>query len=234
MSKDRGSKSKDDDAMDITFDPTVVETKLKTWFSDLSGEVIKKLVRFQGHLVQFNPGANLVPSGTLKGAESLHIADCVLGSRLVASHLSEDSPLFDFGGGNGLPGIVLGILNPNFKVVLVDKDSKKLEFSKHVLGELKLGNVSILSQGIEDLPEKSVIYGITRGFGPLPRSLINLRRVIRSSGKVFHLKGDGWANELAQVPSQLFSFWSPSLLGQYRLPETNLNMAVVLTEKTSD
>ena len=48
------------------------------------------------------------------------------------------------------------------------------------------------------------------------------------------MKGDGFANELANVPSQIFSCWSPSLIGQYRLPETSTSLAVIMTEKIAD
>jgi 16S rRNA (guanine527-N7)-methyltransferase len=64
--------------------------------------------------------------------------------------------------------------------------------------------------------------------------MLAVRKPVAKGGRFFHIKSDAWATELSSVPSQLFSFWTPSLLGQYRIPETSVDMAVVLTEKIAE
>jgi len=75
---------------------------------------------------------------------------------------------------------------------------------------------------------------IARGFAPFSKALILCRKQFAKGGRFFHMKSDGWATELAAMPSQVFSHWTPSLLGNYRLPEVKIEMYVVLTEKTGE
>jgi 16S rRNA (guanine527-N7)-methyltransferase len=143
-------------------------------------------------------------------------------------------PLYDMGGGAGFPGLVFGLLNPDKKVVLIDKDARRIEFASAVIKALGLSNVSIVSKGLDELPALSVHNVVSRAGVPLAKAMLAVRKQVAKGGKFFHMKGDAWATELSAVPSQLFSFWSPSLLGQHRIPETSNDAAVVLTEKTAD
>jgi 16S rRNA (guanine527-N7)-methyltransferase len=221
-------------AHDTVFDFAVAVSKYQKWFPDLTPDVLDKLATYSQELLRFNKTVNLISATTIKNAEAVHFADSVAAARLVLPHLVDNAPLHDFGSGNGLPGLVFGLMFPKLKVVLVDRDQRKLEFCKHIASTLKLTNVSIQTIAVEDLEDASVLNAIGRGFAPLSRALLTARRPVGKGGRFFHMKGDGWANELAQVPSQLFSFWSPSLLGQYRIPETTTEMAVVMTSKVAD
>lgn len=231
MSKTVGISNKNEVASEEVFDPKTVEARFKKWFPDLSAEIITRLVVYQSELLTVNKTINLVPSGTSRNMEALHFADSIYACRLIRPQLLKNAPIYDFGSGNGLPGLIFGILFPDIRVILVDRDSRKLEFCKSMASKLKLENITFQSGGIEDLPMQSVVNAVTRGAAPLQRALLIARKQVVKGGRLFHLKDDGWANELAQVPSQLFTFWSPSLLGQYKIPETSNEMAVVLTDK---
>lgn len=236
MNKPPGSNPKDtdDQSVEAVFTPEISEARYAKWFPDLSPEVRGKILRYHAELIKFNRTVNLIPPASAKTADAAHFADAITACLEVRKNLVDGAPLYDFGSGNGIPGLVFGILYPEIKVILVDRDQKKLEFCKHVASVLGLTNVSIQLASVEDLPENSVVNAISRGFAPLSKAMLVTRKAIKKGGRFFHLKGDGWANELAQVPSQLFSFWSPSLLSQYRIPESNADMGLLLTEKIAD
>jgi 16S rRNA (guanine527-N7)-methyltransferase len=215
-------------------DAKEVNARLSKWFKDLSPETVAKLVIYHSDLIKFNKAVNLISTGTIKNAESVHLADSILASQMIAKALLPNHPVYDFGSGNGFPGLVMAILYPDLKVILVDRDKRKLEFLKHVIFTLKLANCSTEEIDVEKLPDRSVFNVVSRGFAPLPKSLILCRKSIANGGKFFHLKSDGWAGELASVPTQLFSFWNPSLLGQYRIPGIGVDAAVILTDKIAD
>lgn len=219
---------------ELVFSRGDVEAKYKRWFPDLSADAVAKLSGFHDELLKKNKVLNLISAPTLKNAEQVHFADAILASRFIVGSLLPNSPLYDAGGGNGIPGLVIAILQPALPVIIVDRDSKKTEFVQQVAGALKLANVSVQPKGLEELPPGTVLNAVVRGAGPLQKSLLALRKQFPKGGRLFHLKGDAWANELAQVPSQLFSYWSPSLLGQYKLPETSTSMSVVMTEKIAE
>jgi 16S rRNA (guanine527-N7)-methyltransferase len=217
------------------FDPAAVEDRLKKWFPKLPEKTIASLLLYQTELLKFNKTLNLVSESTAKVAESVHVADSVLASQLISPLIVSDQPVYDFGSGNGCPGLIFAILNPARKVILVDRDQRKLEFCKHAASSVGASNVSVLVKGIEELPDRSVMTVISRGFAPLQKALIVCRKPVAKGGRFFHMKGDGWANELANIPTQVFSHWSPSLVGKYQIPGPGeVEMSLVLTEKIAD
>jgi 16S rRNA (guanine527-N7)-methyltransferase len=142
--------------------------------------------------------------------------------------------IYDIGSGGGFPGIVMAILRPQWKMILIEKDPKKCEYLSHLSKHLGLSNVEIRCTGIESLKPGSIECAVTRGFSSLPKSLLIFRKLVKKGGKVFHLKSEEWASELADIPTQLCSFWLPSLLGDYKLPLGEVKFAVVKTEKIAD
>lgn len=208
--------------------------KFNVWFPDLSAASIDRLFIYYFELLRFNKTINLISLSTVKNAESVHVADAVFASRLILPAMNGEGPLFDFGSGNGCPGLVFAALNPLRPVVLVDRDSRKLEFCKHAASAMGLKHLTVLESSVEELESQSVKFAVARGFAPFSRSLLLCRKQFIKDGRFFHMKSDGWANELAQMPSQVFSHWTPSLLGQYRLPEIMSEMFVVITDKISE
>lgn len=227
-------KGEETQASEPTFSPTLVREKYQKWFPELSSDVISKLLKHQDELVKISKVVSLIPSATLKNAEQVHFADSILASRLIYKSLAPGAPLYDFGSASGFPALVFATLYPDIKVNLVDRDTRKMEACKGIASAMGLSNVSFVLSSIEELPSGSVSNIVARGLSPLQRALLLCRKQVIKGGRFFHMKGDGWANELASVPSQLFSYWSPSLLGQYKLPESQTGMAVVLTDKIAD
>jgi 16S rRNA (guanine527-N7)-methyltransferase len=211
-----------------------IAKRLKTWLPDLQGDTCERLAIYHAELLKFNRTVNLISANTVKVADSVHVADSIFASRIAEKSAVDGQPVYDFGSGNGCPGLIYAILYPARKIILVDRDQRKMEFCKHVGSTLRLANLSVLTKGVEEIPSGTVVNAISRGFAPFSKSLILCRKSFRKGGRFFHLKGDGWANELASMPSQVFSHWSPSLVGQYRLPEVKTEMFVVMTEKTAE
>lgn len=210
--------------------PTFAE-RIAKWFPQLAAPTIEKLSKFNDELLKFNKTINLVSEQTLKKADVVHFADCIHATTLIEKHISPDAPLYDYGSGNGFPGIVMGILFPKVQTILVERDTKKAEFLKHVRSLLGLDNVEVKAVDTEDLPAGSVQNAMARDYAPLHKLLLSARHSVKAGGQFFHLKTDSWPQELASVPSQLFTVWDPSLLGQYSLPEAGGTMAVVITKK---
>ena len=216
------------------FDAEVSAGKFKTWFPELTPAQNAALVTYVAELHKFNKTINLVSSGTLRVAESVHVADSVMAAKLIEPSLLPEPKIYDFGSGNGFPGLVLALLFPKRQIVLLDRDQRKMEFCKHAASTMGLTNVSFQVQNVEDVGDRQVINVVARGFAPFQRCLLSCRKQVKKGGRFFHLKSDGWATELAGLPSQYFTHWTPSLLGQYRIPESNVENYVVMTEKQSE
>src|SRR5690348_12324764 len=97
--------------------------------ADLPPDVLARLEEFYLEVLRFNSRINLIPKRTEIEADIAHIVDCVVGSRIVLN-ASKAQTIFDICSGNGLPGIVMALLEPKRKYVLLDPDERKTEFLK--------------------------------------------------------------------------------------------------------
>lgn len=209
--------------------------RVPEWFPDLNPTVLEKLKSYHSELIRFNNTVNLIGVKTIPTADLVHFADSILAAKLIMQSVDgKPSPIdviHDFGSGNGFPGLILAIMYPKLKVICVDTDQRKCEFLKHMTSHLKLTNVEVTTRAVEAFPENSVKWAVSRGFAQIPKAVLLTRKIIPLGGSYFHLKSEEWAAEIAAIPTQLCSFWSPALVGQYRLPVGEINFAVVRTDR---
>lgn len=204
--------------------------RILEWFPDISSAVSEKLRLFHVELLHFNKTINLISPRTEKTADLVHFADSIIGSRLVLEN-SKGPEIYDFGSGNGFPGLVLAAMAPDRKIFMIEKDTRKVEFLKHVIGRMGLTNASVFSLRVEDLKPDSIQIAVSRGFAPVSKALITTRSTFRVGGQYFHMKGDGWVREVAEIPTQICTIWSPRLLSEYTLPDGSAKLSMVLTTK---
>ncbi len=214
-------------------DPVGAAWRVPEWFPDIPADQLLKLKKYHDELLRFNRSLNLIGVKTIPIADAIHFADSIISSRLIAKSGKVDE-LYDLGSGNGFPGLVYAILFPQTKVKLVDSDVRKCEFLKHTAASIGVTNVEVLARQVESLPEKSVKFAVSRGFASIPKSILITRKIVQTKGAYFHLKSEEWAKEIADIPTQLCSFWLPSALGEYKLPIGEIKFAVVKTEKIKD
>ena len=205
--------------------------RIKEWFPNLNEKVYQQLKIYHAELLKFNKVVNLISSKTVSNADAIHFADSLLASEQVRKKAFQFEPLYDLGSGNGFPGLVYAILYPDQKVILVDIDERKCEFLKHVVSAVGILNVQILTKKIELFEPASIVQAICRGYAPLPRALLTLRKIVKAGGQVFHLKADEWGLEVSQIPTQLCSVWQPTLDAEYHLPIGEIKLYVVRTER---
>ena len=207
--------------------------RIPTWFPDISPNQIKLMKAHFELVLSENRSLNLVSSKSLPFMDVLHFADSIMASRIMfqAGHINH---LYDFGSGGGFPGLICAVLYPKTKVTLVESDKSRAAFLTKVVQQMGLLNVDVINSKIESLPENSIEFAVSRDFGSLTNNLITSRKLFSKGGQYFHLKGESWGLELSQIPVQVCSYWSPSLLGEYKLPLGEFKLSVVKTEKTQD
>jgi 16S rRNA (guanine527-N7)-methyltransferase len=205
--------------------------RIKVWFPDIDDKTHDMLKHYWVELLKFNKAINLISRKTVLNADAIHFADSIKGAQIVRKKANKNMYLYDLGSGNGFPGLVYSILYPDQKVILLDSDERKCEFLKHVIVSLDLPNAEVKVRKIFSLPEASIEQAICRGFAPLPRALLMLRKILSKGGVVYHLKSEEWAIEVSQIPTQLCSFWQPALEEEYVVPISDVKMYVVRTSK---
>ena len=126
--------------------------------------------------------------------------------RHVAS-LGEKSgfKLLDVGSGAGLPGIVLAICQPEWRVDCVDTVAKKAAFIQQVAASLKLPNLRGLHARVESLTGPYDVV-CSRAFA----SLVDFTRwsasALAADGVWMGMKGKHPADELAALPASVNVF----------------------------
>ncbi len=207
--------------------------RLREWAPYLTENQIESCKVYLSQLLRFNRRLNLISSATVAKADAVHILDAIRAWRLIEPHIPAGSVVYDFGTGNGLPGLLSAALSPDRQFRLVDRDQRKMEFCKHLGSTLKLSNVDYLCMDLKDVPEASVQFAISRGFASVSKAMIVSRRQLAVGGRFFMLKGEGWSRELAEVQPQLFGMWRAQMIGQYSLPESVAEYVVIVAEKIS-
>ena len=210
-----------------------VHWRIRDWFSGVPENQLALLRSLHEELLRYHLSLNLVSPRTIPMADAIHFADSILGSLTIQKASQDIDEIYDFGSGNGFPGLVFAILFPSIKVVLVDVDVRKCEYLKAVSHKLSLKNIQVMNIQADKLPPGSVKFGMSRGFANISKSVLMLRKVFAPKGVYFHFKSEEWSKEVAEMPTALCSFWIPELVGEYKLPIGEVKFAIVKTVRTS-
>jgi 16S rRNA (guanine527-N7)-methyltransferase len=205
--------------------------RIKTWFPELDEKTQEQLHKYFNELQKFNKVVNLISPKTVVHADAVHFADSILAARIISKKVNKSVYLYDIGSGNGFPGLIYSILYPDQKIALIDSDERKCEFMKHIVDSLGLTNTVVQNKKVELIPSNTIEQAMCRGFAPLPKALLTLRKPVKKGGIVYHMKSEEWALEVSQIPTQLCSIWQPALESEYKLPIGDIKMFVVKTTK---
>lgn len=123
------------------------------YFPDLSSQQIKNFETLMRILPLLNQKVNVISRKDIAYLEERHI----LHSLSIAKLFSFDSGarVLDVGTGGGFPGIPLALMFPEARFTLVDSIGKKISLVEEIVQELKLENVTLLNQRMEELNLKA-------------------------------------------------------------------------------
>lgn len=192
---------------------------LNSYLPSLTTDLLAHFQGFYELLEKYNSKLNLVSKASLPRSGVKHFVDSFVGMELIKPHLSDTHPLYDFGSGNGFPGLIAGLMLPNYRIVLVEKDQRKAEFLKIGASFLELKNVEVYNGKVTDLSNGSCFQVVSRAMAPIPKFLLESREVMQIGGTAFLFKGDHWATEFSSIPAQVFEYWEVDMGSHYVLPE---------------
>lgn len=157
------------------------------------------LLAFAALLEKWNRTYNLTAIRDPMKMVSHHLLD----SLAVLPHLPmpDRGRLADVGSGGGLPGIVLAIARPEWRVTLNDSSTKKTTFLRQAAIELGLANASVHAGRAEDWqPAERFAVVISRGFAELADFVTVCRHLVAPGGVLAAMKGVYPNDELARTP----------------------------------
>ena len=118
----------------------------------ISEELYNKFFTYFEMLVEWNNKFNMTTILEEKDVFLLHFYDSLCLSKVV--DLNEEKSLCDFGTGAGFPGLPLAIVFSKINVTLVESNGKKCMFLNAVKDALKLENVTVINDRIENYSSK--------------------------------------------------------------------------------
>ncbi len=137
----------------------------------LSREQTYRLDIFLDELEEWNRKLNL----TGLSSRQRIINELLIDSLMPSPFLHDEGSLLDVGSGAGFPAIPIKICKPRLRFHLVEPNSKKVSFLKHVIRLTRLQDIEVIKGHIEkgeNLLDSVGYNAITsRGLAPLPQYL---------------------------------------------------------------
>jgi len=146
---------------------------------------IEQLLGFIKLIEKWNKAYNLTAIRNREDMVRLHVLDS-----LAIVPFIEGKRVIDIGTGAGLPGIPLAIYMPEIEFTLLDSNAKKTRFVQQAILELKLKNVSVCHNRVEQYhPEKGFDTVITRAFAGLSDIVELTAHLLNKDGVLLAMKG---------------------------------------------
>ena len=163
----------------------------------LRDDQIQQLENYLALLEKWNRVYNLTAIRERERMVTHHLLD----SLAVVPHLRGPRVL-DVGSGAGLPGIPLAVAKPEWQVVLLDSNHKKIAFLTQAVTELNVGNVEIHAERAElwrtDARFNTIV---SRAFAELGEFVSSTRHLLASAGVYAAMKGVYPYDEIERLPA---------------------------------
>ena len=194
---------------------------------NLSDANIAHLDLFLREMGRWNQVHNLTAIENEQDSIRLHLIDSIAVLPVIRQFLKSANPkIADLGSGGGLPAIPIAIIQPEWHLTLIEAIRKKTAFLQHIRGKLKLKNIEILSERVENvaLQQPGQFNAvISRAFTNLAHFLELSLPLLKPDGLVFAMKAKRADEEMADVDKSQWqlladeALFIPNLLVERRL-----------------
>lgn len=170
------------------------------------------LLRYLALLERWNRVYNLTAIRDLDRMGTLHLLDSLavvplLDRQAAAEAGGRTLQVLDVGSGGGLPGAVIAIARPDWRVTCVDAVAKKARFLQQVALEVPAPNLRAVHARVEQLePPAGANVVISRAFASLPDFTAWSRRQLAPAGVWLAMKGRVPQEEIDALPPEVEVF----------------------------
>jgi 16S rRNA (guanine527-N7)-methyltransferase len=171
---------------------------------NFSAQNMSDLELFLQELARWNRIHNLTAIENQGDSVRLHLIDSVAVLPVMRRFFSAvASPkIADLGSGGGLPAIPIAIMQPDWRLTLIESIRKKTAFLQHIRGKLNLKNIEVLSERVEAVAFQQPAQFdavISRAFTSLGRFLELSLPLLKPGGLVFAMKAKRADEEMQAV-----------------------------------
>lgn len=164
-----------------------------------------------------------------------HLAESLAPATVYPLHAVEN--LMDLGSGGGLPGIPLALLFPELPVSLLEPRLKKSVFLKLVCRELRLDNVTVLADRVENLHDQyreAFALIIARAVAPLDQLWAWTAPLLHRDGTFLAMKGGDVEAECDALTTQQANLFVKELHYPETLVARNKNRKLLVIRTSVD
>jgi 16S rRNA (guanine527-N7)-methyltransferase len=163
---------------------------------EIADEQVAALERYLDLLEKWNRVYNLTAIRDRARMVTHHLLD----SLSILPHLRGPNVL-DVGSGAGLPGIPIAIARPALRVTLLEANQKKSAFLTQAVGELRLANVTVVTERVESWHTATRFDAIvSRAFADLGEFVAAAGRLLAPQGVIAAMKGVHPYEEIERLP----------------------------------
>lgn len=171
--------------------------KLKEYFPELSNKKINSYKNLYNIYEELNSKINLI---SRKDFENFYLHHVLHSLSIIKLKLIKDDNIkvIDIGTGGGFPGVPLSIYYDSNEFILIDSMRKKINAIKTIKKELKLKNITLINNRIENENLKFDI-ALTRAVSSLSNIYEWTKKSINKKGIILNLKGGNIDNEIKKL-----------------------------------
>jgi len=157
---------------------------------------VDSFIQFVQLLHKWNSTYNLTSVRDMRQMLKRHILDSVI----IHPYIN-GSQVLDVGCGAGLPGIPLAITNPAVQFTLLDSNNKKTRFVQQAVAELKLDNITVVTERIEHYkPPVGFDTIVARAYSSIENLIAGIVHCLTPESQILAMKGTYPLAELEVIP----------------------------------
>ncbi|GEM_PF-3223353 len=203
----------------------------------VSAEVAEGLAVHAREVQKYSESLGLVSDASTQTLVHRHLLDSLLGVRaleLLGVGQNFCPTVIDLGSGGGFPGVVAALIQPHWRVALLDSSARKTGFLVHVASQLPNHNLLVLHERAEELL-CSPFGDILPVDGILSRATAPARKLTSLAGPL--LRPGGWcgwwkgprATEEMEEAGSVMEKYGFRMLSRvvYRLPGQSISREII-------
>ncbi|MDA8084096.1 MAG: 16S rRNA (guanine(527)-N(7))-methyltransferase RsmG [Nitrospiraceae bacterium] len=157
---------------------------------------VDSFLTYLAELEKWNRVHNLTGFRTAREIVAKNFLDSLLFLKVLPPTVTS---VADIGSGAGFPGIPIGIMRPDLRIILVEPAQKKSVFLRHICHMLQLRNIGVLDKRIEEISGVKVDAVVTRALFTVAEFISRAGHLLSENGVLILSKGLKVREELGEL-----------------------------------